>query len=94
MQSWELIVIKRRSWWLAEACDDVFNENRLERKKTYGAPFPTYKSSPVDAYYKCIRDLRPQCSILVNIDEKMIDGYIYIYIYFSLSLFSIVRSLK
>lgn len=87
-------MIKRRSWWLAEACDDVFNENRLERKKTYGAPFPTYKSSPVDAYYKCIRDLRPQCSILVNIDEKMIDGYIYIYIYFSLSLFSIVRSLK
>ena len=85
-------MIKRRSWWLAEACDDVFNENRLERKKTYGAPFPTYKSSPVDAYYKCIRDLRPQCSILVNIDEKMIDGYIYIY--FSLSLFSIVRSLK
>lgn len=89
-------MIKRRSWWLAEACDDVFNENRLERKKTYGAPFPTYKSSPVDAYYKCIRDLRPQCSILVNIDEKMIDGYIYIYIFFSLSFFdrSIVKMIE
>ena len=49
---------------LTEACDGVFNENRSERKKTYGAPFPTYKSSPVYAYCKCIRDLCLRCSDL------------------------------